>query len=233
MTATIEAAVFDAYGTLFDVNSIAALADEIFPGAGGALSVHWRDKQLEYTRLRTLSARYADFWTVTGDALDFSCERLGLVLRSGERQRLMGQYAALPAYADSASALRELKRMGVPLAILSNGTLDMLAGAVAAAGMEGLFDHVLSVDRVKKFKTAPEVYELATEALRCPAGRILFVSSNGWDACAATWFGFTTLWINRGNLPPERLGVAPHAVGRGMQDVVRFLERQELGKRGP
>jgi len=220
------AIVFDAYGTLFDVQSVVALADDFFVGMGRALSAHWREKQLEYTRIRTLSGQYADFRTVTADALDYSCERLGLSLSPAQRRQLLQHYEALPAYRDSACELRAIKRMNIPLAILSNGTSDMLAQALSAAGMADLFDHVLSVEAVRKFKTAPEVYQLVLDTLRFPASRVLFVSSNGWDVCGATWFGFATFWLNRDALPPERLGVKPHAEGRSMQDVVRFVRLQ-------
>jgi len=221
----IKAAVFDAYGTLFDVYSIGALAEELFPGRGAALAASWRDKQIEYTRLRTLCGRYADFWRVTADALEFSCEELGLALSEARQARLMQQYARLAPHPENLAALQRMKGLGLPLAILSNGTREMLDSAVAAAGMNGLFDHILSVDQVKKFKTAPEAYQLALDAFDCPASEILFVSSNCWDACGATWFGYTTFWINRSGRPLERLGVTPSATGRSMNDVADFVAK--------
>ena len=219
----IKAVAFDAYGTLFDVYSIGALAEEIFPGHGEALAALWRDKQIDYTRLRTLCGRYADFWTITGDALQFACETLGLGLSAQQQGRLMQQYASLVAFPENLAALQAMKRQGLPLAILSNGTPAMLASAIAAAGMDNVFDHVLSVDRVRKFKTAPEAYQLAPDAFGCPVAEILFVSSNGWDVCGATWFGFTTFWINRAGRPLERLGVTPTATGRSMNEVADFV----------
>jgi len=225
MNARIGAIVFDAYGTLFDVHSIATLAEKTFPGSGRALSVLWRDKQIEYTHLRALCGRYADFWTVTGDALDFSCERLGLALSPADRERLMQQYERLSAFPESLASLHALKETGLPLAILSNGTPKMLASAVAEAGMEGLFDHILSVDQVQTFKTAPQVYQLGCDAFSLPPDRILFVSSNGWDICGATWFGYTTFWINRDNLPRERLGVGPMKEGHSLRDVVNYCAK--------
>jgi 2-haloacid dehalogenase len=219
----IRAVVFDAYGTLFDIYSIGALAEELFPGHGAELAALWRDKQIAYTQLRTLSGHYADFWSVTADALEFSCAQLGLDLHTPDQARLMDRYASLVPYPENLAALRRMKDMGVPLAILSNGTRPMLDSAVAAAGMDTLFAHILSVDQVKKFKTAPEAYQLAPDAFGCPAKEILFVSSNGWDACGATWFGFTTFWINRMERPHERLGVAPTAMGRTMHDAADFL----------
>jgi 2-haloacid dehalogenase len=221
----IRAVVFDAYGTLFDVYSIAALAEDFFPGRGRELATLWRDKQIEYTHLRTLSGRYADFWQVTDDALAFACVALGLASDEPLRARLMQQYERLDAYPENVAALQRMKAKGLPRAILSNGTLPMLANALEAAGMDRLFDHVLSADQVGKYKTAPEAYQLAPDTLGCAARDILFVSSNCWDACGATWFGFTTFWINRFDRPLERLGVSPTATGRTMHDVADFLDR--------
>jgi 2-haloacid dehalogenase len=219
----IKAVAFDAYGTLFDVYSIGALAEELFAGRGAELAALWRDKQIEYTRLRTLCSRYADFWQVTEDGLAFACAQLGLALSEASKQRLMDQYARLSPHPEVRAALLRFKAKGLPLAILSNGTRPMLESAVAAAGMDGLFDHLLSVDAVQKYKTAPEAYQLGPDAFGCDVSEILFVSSNCWDACCATWFGYTTFWINRTGGPLERLGVAPTATGRTMDDVVAFL----------
>jgi 2-haloacid dehalogenase len=224
----IEAVVFDAYGTLFDVYSIGALAEQIFPGSGPALAELWRDRQIEYTRIRTLCDRYADFCSVTGDALDFACERLGLALTEAAREQLMSHYARLAPFPGNRDALLALRAQGIPLAILSNGSPDMLASAVAAAGMEGLFAHILSVDRVRRFKTAPEAYQMGPDAFGCPAASILFVSSNGWDICGATWFGYTTFWVNRAGAPPERLGISPTAEGRSLRDVADFVAARRV-----
>ena len=221
---TIKGIAFDAYGTLFDVYSIGALAEEIFPGDGKALAELWRDRQIDYTRIRTQSGQYADFWTVTGDALDFACDRLALALTPRDRDRLMAQYERLDAFPENLRVLQELRRLGVPLGILSNGTPWMIANAVAAAGMDGLFDHILSADSVRKFKTAPEAYQLGPDAFGCAASEILFVSSNAWDACGATWFGYQTFWVNRAGAPLERLGARPVGEGRSLDDVVAFAK---------
>jgi 2-haloacid dehalogenase len=223
--AHLKAAAFDAYGTIFDVYSIGALAEDIFPGRGTVLAEIWRDRQIEYTRLRTLSGRYADFRQVTGDALDYACERLGLALTATDRERLMSQYDRLAPFPDCLPALRRLRDSGLPLAILSNGTRAMLDSAIAAAGMDGLFTHVLSADAVRKYKTAPEVYQLGPDAFGCAPGEILFVSSNCWDACGAAWFGYTSFWINRAGAPLERLGVTPAGEGRSLDDVAVFANR--------
>jgi 2-haloacid dehalogenase len=219
---TIKAIAFDAYGTLFDVYSVGALAEELFLGKGAALAVMWRDKQIEYTRLRTLCSQYADFWQVTGDALDYSCEALGLALDGQARSHLLGAYAKLAAFQENAGELTRLRNAGIPLAVLSNGTPGMLESAIAASGLSGFFDHVLSVDSVKKFKTAPEAYQLGPDAFKCKAQDILFVSSNCWDICGATWFGYRTIWLNRYGLPLDRLGVEPHRIGKSLADVADF-----------
>lgn len=225
MTHPIRAIAFDAYGTLFDVYSVGALAEQLFPGKGAELAAQWRDTQIGYTRVRTLSDRYIPFWELTQDALIFSARKLGLDLTDDARKRLMSQYACLSAFPENLGALKELKKMGVQLAILSNGTSDMLDIAVKSAGMSGLFDHLLSVESVKKYKTAPEAYQLGPDAFKLPTREILFVSSNCWDALGATWFGYTTFWINRSGQPLEELGVTPTAQGRLLTDVVDLVKK--------
>ncbi|MBK6630597.1 MAG: haloacid dehalogenase type II [Betaproteobacteria bacterium] len=224
MTTPIRAIAFDAYGTLFDVYSVGALAEQFFPGKGAELAAQWRDTQIAYTRVRTLSDRYIPFWQLTEDALVFSARKLGLDLTADARKRLMSQYACLSAFPENLSALKELKALGLPLAILSNGTPEMLDIAVKSAGMSGLFDHLLSVESVKKYKTAPEAYQLGPDAFKLPTREILFVSSNCWDALGATWFGYTTFWINRSGQPLEELGVTPTAQGRLLTDVVTYVK---------
>lgn len=218
----LKAIAFDAFGTLFDVYSVGALAEELFPGKGAQLATVWRDKQIEYTRLRNMCDQYADFWQVTSDALEYACEALGQELTERSSGRLMGQYAELSAFPENAEQLQRLRDAGIALSILSNGTPWMLGQAVKASGLDGYFDHVLSVDTVKRFKTAPEAYQMGPDAFGCDAGEILFVSSNCWDICGATWFGYRTIWLNRYNLPLERLGVEPHRVGTSLQDVADY-----------
>ena len=215
--------LFDAYGTLFDVNSLSSIAEELFPGRGAALAALWREKQLDYSRLRTLCGHYVDFRAVTKDALMHSCARLRLQLAEDTCERLVGQYGRLTAFPEVLPALKRLRAQGLSLAILSNGTAAMLESAIAAAGMSGIFTHILSADSVRKFKTAPEVYGLGVAAFDCPAERLVFVSSNGWDACCATWFGYRTLWINRAGEPMERLGILPTAEGRSLNDLFAFV----------
>lgn len=220
----IGAVLFDAYGTLFDVFSVGALAERLYPGHGAALAALWRDKQVEYTRLRTLSDRYKAFDGLTEDALEFSCRRLGLPLDGESRARLMAQYAELTPFPENLDALRELRSLGIPMAILSNGTPRMLEIAVQAAGMTGLFDHLLSVDVVRRYKTAAEAYRLGVDAFEMPPRQMLFVSSNGWDACGATWYGYTTFWINRSGAPAEQLDVTPSYTGTQLTEVVDLVK---------
>jgi len=224
MTMPIQAIIFDAYGTLFDVYSIGALAERLFPGRGDALAALWRDKQIEYTRLRTMCSMYKPFWEVTQDALVFSCNKLDLDLTFDAQNTLMGQYAKLPPFPENLGVLRRLQAMELKLAILSNGNPQMLDAVVKAAGMQNIFNHILSVDAVKKFKTAPEAYQLGPDMFGLSAKNILFVSSNCWDACAATWFGYTTFWVNRANAPLEELGVKPDATGPDMAGLLEFIQ---------
>lgn len=219
----IRAIAFDAYGTLFDVYSVGALAEQLFPGKGEALTALWRQKQIEYSFLRTLSDRYTPFLEVTEDALVFSARKLGLTLDDAARRQLMNQYACLSPFPENLAALKALRETGLPMAILSNGTPDMLQVAIRSAGMTGLFDYVLSVDAVRRYKTADAAYQLGPRAFGVPAREILFVSSNGWDAAGATWFGYTTFWINRAQQPMEELDVTPTAVGQRLTDVVDFV----------
>ena len=221
---TIKAIAFDAYGTIFDVHSIAVLAERFWPGQGAALARLLREKQIDYTRIRTLSDRYEPFSTVTRDALVMATAVLGLPLSTERADALMSEYDRLAVFPDAARALKALKSKGLPLAILSNGDPPMLDAIVAAGGLDGTFDHLLSVDTVRRFKTAPEAYELGPLAFGCAAAEILFVSSNGWDACGATWYGYTTFWINRAGLPLEELGVRPTASGAAMDEVVAFVD---------
>jgi 2-haloacid dehalogenase len=223
---TIQAIVFDAYGTLFDVYSISALAEKLFPKRGAVLAELWRDKQIEYTRLRTMCSMYKPFWEVTQDALVFACRKLKLALTLDAQNMLMGQYAKLQAFPENLPVLQQLKATGLKLAILSNGNPQMLDSAVEAAGMRGMFSHILSVDTVKKFKTAPEAYQLGPDVFGLSAKNILFVSSNCWDVCGASWFGYTTFWVNRTSAPLEELGVTPDATGTDMKALLQFVQKQ-------
>lgn len=223
---TIQAIVFDAYGTLFDVYSISVAAEKLFPGKGEALAALWRDKQIEYTRLRTMCSTYKPFWEVTQDALVFCCKKLGLELDFDAQHALMAQYAKLQAFPENLAVLAQLQQQGFKLAILSNANTQMLEVAVKAAGMQSLFHHLLSVDSVGKFKTAPEAYQLGTDMFGTAAKNILFVSSNCWDVCGASWFGYQTFWVNRSGAPLEELGVTPHGQGASLTDLLDYVARE-------
>ena len=221
-----RAVFFDAYGTLFDVYSVGLLAEQLFPGQGQALSHLWRDKQIEYTRLVTTSnegAHYRPFWDLTRAGLRYACKRLGLDLSAGHEDRLMNQYRHLSAFPENQAVLQALKSRGIVTGILSNGDPAMLDVAVRSAGLEGLLDHVLSVDRIRKYKTHPQAYALAPEATGLAVRQIVFVSCNSWDALAATWYGYQTLWVNRYALPFEELGTQPTRTGTSLRDVLDFL----------
>ena len=225
----IKVVVFDAYGTPFDVHSISALADRLYPGQGAAISALWRDKQIEYTRLVTQSdpqgaggsRYYQSFWDLTRAALRYTLARLKLVHSQEREDALMAQYARLTAFPENLGVLQRLRGLGLPTAILSNGSPDMLVSAVASAGFTDLLTQVLSVDGIRLFKTAPQCYGLVLQAFAVDAAEVLFVSSNAWDALGATWFGFTTLWVNRQNLPGETIGPLPTYTG---SDLTRVLE---------
>ena len=207
MTTRPAALVFDAYGTLFDVHSITATAESIWPGKGAALSQLWRTKQLEYTWLRSLMGRYEDFAHVTESALRYACATLKLPLDDAKRAQLLKSYLHLATFPEVGEALGRLR--GIRLAILSNGSPAMLEPVVFNAGLHGLITDVLSVDEAKIFKPDPRVYRIAVDRLGVPAKAIGFVSSNCWDAIGAKAFGFRTFWVNRAGAPVDELGVRP------------------------
>ena len=224
------AVLFDAYGTLFDVYSVGLLAEQLFPGHGQALGVLWRDKQIDYTRLVTSSRSgpertsvYQPFWELTSAALRYACKKLGLNLSAGQEQQLMNQYRHLSAFPENREVLQALKQRGIITGILSNGDPAMLGVAVRSAGLDGLLDHVLSVDSLGLYKTHPDAYALGTQALGLPASQVVFVSSNSWDVLGATWFGYQTLWVNRYKLPPEEIGPPPARIGNSLRDVLALL----------
>ena len=222
-----QAVLFDAYGTLFDVYSVAQLAEKLFPGHGQALSVLWRDKQIEYTRLVTTSndgAHYQPFWELTRAALVYALKKLAVQPFSAAHvDQLMNQYHHLTAYPENREVLLALKARGVVTGILSNGDPAMLAMAVRSAGLGDVLDYVISVDGIRKYKTHPDAYALGEAACGAPAANIVFVSSNSWDALAATWYGYQTLWVNRQNAPFEELGTQPTRVGTSLRDVLSFF----------
>ena len=218
---TIKALAFDAYGTIFDVHSVIALCDQLFPGKGQALSQQWRSKQLEYTWLRSLMGVYVDFWQVTESGLVFACKALALDLTSDKRGQLMNAYLHLMPYPDVPPALGRLTHL--PLAILSNGAPRMLREVVANARLNDKFKHLISVDSVKIYKPHASVYQLAPNTLGVKIEEIGFVSSNSWDVVGATHFGFRTFWINRAKQPLDELGVQPFRIVSSLEEVADAL----------
>jgi 2-haloacid dehalogenase len=216
-----DAFVFDAYGTLFDVHAVTALADALVPGRGAALSATWRAKQLEYSWLDALMAgprrRRDDFGTVTAAALDYAIDALAVPVDGAGRARLLDAYRTLAPFPDARAALEGL--CGRPRWILSNGTHAMLDPLVRASPLAGEIDGVLSVDEVDAYKPSAAVYQLACDRLRLPAAAIAFVSSNGWDAAGATVFGFQTFWVNRAGLPVDRHAPPPDHQVASLRDI--------------
>src|SRR5437762_1690493 len=215
--AGIRACVFDAYGTLFDFASAAAGSRDALGDNADRLTVLWRDKQLQYAWLRSLQGGHVDFWQVTGEALDFALETLGLHA-PGLRDRLMDLYLALDAFPEVSEMLDRLKTAGLTVAILSNGSPAMLQAAVENAGIGGLLDAVLSVEEVGIYKPHPKVYQLAVDRLGVAATSIAFQSSNAWDAYAASAFGMRVVWCNRYGQRAERLPGAPDRVIRSLAE---------------
>jgi 2-haloacid dehalogenase len=225
----VDALVFDAYGTLFDVHSVTTMVEACAPGRGSALSQLWRAKQLQYTWLASLMASPAsprpDFAAVTAQALDYALAALAVELPRPERRRLNEAYLTLSPFPDVAGALAALAPR--PRLVLSNGTLAMLEPLVRHGGLSGHLDAVLSVDDAGVFKPSPRVYQLAADRLRLPPGRIGFASANCWDAIGAKAFGFTAFWINRTGAPVDLHGPAPDRVISTLGDLPRLLERTD------
>lgn len=220
----ITTCVFDAYGTLFDV---AAAARQAAAEPGGEklaqiwpqLAEDWRAKQLQYSWLRAVTGEHTDFWRVTQDGLDWALELRGLSDDSALRERLLALYWQLQAYPEVPQMLRRLKAAGINTAILSNGSPDMLQGAVQSANLAELLDDVLSVESVGVFKPAPQVYDMVLQRFGVAKHHVLFVSSNGWDAAAAASYGFVTAWVNRAGLPIDRLPGQPNHVLQDLTDI--------------
>jgi 2-haloacid dehalogenase len=222
MAKALSAVLFDLYGTLLDVHSVAARADQLFPGKGAALSQLWRDKQLEYTRLRTMSNRYVPFTQVVDEALQYACEMLRLPLDSAGRGMLMHEYTQLSPFSDVVPALQRLIASDLTVGVLTNGDPGQLEDALHGAGLDDYFDVLLSADQARAYKTAPAVYELGPLTLGHPAAELLLVSSNGWDAFGAHWYGYRSFWVNRAAAPVDRLDGRPDGVGRTLNDAVDF-----------
>ncbi len=220
--AGIRAAVFDAYGTIFDYNSAAGRCREALGDKADALSRLWRDKQLQYSWLRALMGRHAEFWQVTSDALDYALETLGVV-DAALKERLMSCYLTLDCFPEVPAMLERLRAAGMKTAILSNGSPRMLAAAVEGSRLGALLDAVLSVEEAGVYKPHPRVYQLAADRLGVPADRIAFQSSNAWDAHGASAFGFKVVWCNRYGQRRERLPGRPDAEIRSLAELPAIL----------
>lgn len=221
---------FDAYGTLFDVYSMGELAEALFPGNGQAFALMWRDRQIEYTRLVTMSdpnpigsKHYLPFWELTVRSLHYVCKRMNLNLTSENEKRLMDQYAKLTGFEDSLSVLKTIKGNGMSTAILSNGSREMLATVVKSNGLMSYLDQVITVEDIRLFKTAPQSYELLLKAFPVKKEEVLFVSSNAWDALGAKWFGFDVFWVNRLGHPFEEIGEKPNYEGNSLSKVLEVI----------
>lgn len=219
----IKAIAFDAFPIL-DPRPVFALVEQLFPEKGVELNNAWRTRQFEYQWLRALSGQYADFWQTTEDSLIYAAELLKLDLTSDKRKQLMETYLELKAWPDAPSALESLKDAGIRLAFLSNATPKILDGGIKNSGFDGVFEHVLSTDKIKTYKPDPRTYQMAIDAFELKKEEILFVAFAGWDAAGAKSFGYTTFWINRLNLPREQLGVSPDAVGNNLNDLINFVK---------
>ena len=217
-----KAIAFDGF-PIFDPRPVGALAETLFPGKGSELSTAWRTRQFEYQWLRALSGQYADFMSTTEDALVFAARMLHLELAPEKRSQLLEAYRRLTVWPDVPTALATLKNAGIRLAFLSNMTRSMLDDGIAAAGLHGLFEHVLSTDQIRTYKPDPRAYQLATDALALPREQILFAAFAGWDVAGAKWFGYPTFWVNRLDVPAEELAPAADATGRDLHALVSFV----------
>ena len=219
----IKAIAFDAF-PIFNPSPVFALAEQLFPGRGPALSEEWRNRQFEYAWLRLATHHYADFWQITQDALAFAANKLQLELTDDKRGALMDAYLKLTVWPEVPSALNRLKTLGLKLAFLSNFTPRMLSANIENAGLGKLFDQVISTDQARTYKPDPRAYELGIENLGLKRDEILFAAFAGWDAAGAKLFGYPTFWVNRSKLPPEQLDAVPDATGSSLLDLIRFLE---------
>jgi 2-haloacid dehalogenase len=217
----VKAVVFDAF-VIFDARPLVARAEQLFPGHGAALCSEWRTRQFEYTWLRSMSDRYADFWKVTEDALVFAAKDQNLNLTENSRKELMNTYLELKAWPDVVPVLRSLKAAGIRLGFLSNLTPQMLDSDIKSAFLDGFFEQILSTDKIRKYKPDPRAYQMAIDAFGLQRKDILFAAFAGWDAAGAKSFGYTTFWVNRSKQPAEELD-SPDAEGENLNDLLNFI----------
>lgn len=224
----IHGIVFDLYGTLYDVQAVARACEDAFPTNGAGMARLWRQKELEYTWLRSQMGRYVPFEKITEDALAFTCQSMGLALDAATARQLCDAWLHLPAHPDMPGCVRSLKDAGLPLAVLSNGSHRTLADVIGNSGMKWGFDHLISVDEVQVFKPHPQVYQLAEQHMALPRAQLLFVSSNAWDASGAALAGLPVCWIDRQQQPFDQLGATPTVVLPDLNAVVEWVLVQSL-----
>tara|TARA_B100001250_G_scaffold34713_1_gene28030 strand:- start:224 stop:910 length:687 start_codon:yes stop_codon:yes gene_type:complete len=225
---SINTCVFDAYGTLFDVNAAARIAAnepnrEVFKEVWPSVSSIWRMKQLQYTWLRSMTGSYIDFWSITQNSLDFALETHDLQNDLELKERLLALYWELQPYAEVSQMLKELKKNGIKTAILSNGSPEMLSGAVKSSNLDEDIDEIISVETVKVFKPSAQVYKQVEHIIGCSKSDVLFVSSNGWDIAGAAGFGFKTAWVNRLQDPIDRLPHKPMHIVEDLTSIPSFF----------
>jgi 2-haloacid dehalogenase len=221
-TPKVRAIALDAF-TTFDPRSVFALAEDLFPGKGTDLSNAWRTRQFEYTWLRTLTGSYVDFWHVTEDALVYAAKLVKIELTVEKRNQLMQAFLSLKTWPDALPALQSLKASGMRIALLSNFTAAMLDAAVRNSSLQGIFEVLLSTDRVRAYKPDPRAYQMGIDAFGVKREEIAFAAFGGWDAAGARVFGYPTFWVNRMNVPLEELGFVPDATGATLRDLANFV----------
>ena len=219
----VKALVFDAF-PIFDLRPVFRLAEQLFPAKGADLSSAWRTRQFEYQWLHALSRRYVDFWQATEDSLRFAADLLQIDLTSDKLKKLMGAYLELRTWPDVSPALKSLQGESIRFAFLSNATPNILNAGIRNSGLENVFEHVLSTDKIRTYKPDPRAYQMAIDALAISKEEVVFVAFAGWDAAGAKAFGYPTFWVNRLNSPAERLGVFPDGVGKDLNDLVDFVK---------
>jgi len=217
-----KAIAFDGF-PITDPRPVFTKLEEMFPNKGSELANTWRSRLFEYTWLRTLGQRYADFWQVTEESLVFAAKAHGIDLSAPARDQLMRSWLGLKAWPDVAPALKQLKDAGIRMAFLANLTEKMLDAVVRNSALEGFLEPHLSTDKVKAFKPDPRAYQMGVEAFGLKKEEVLFAAFAGWDAAGAKWFGYPTFWVNRMNAPVEELGAAPDGAGSGLADLVKFV----------
>lgn len=218
----IKAIAFDAF-TIFDPRSVDAVIEEVFPGKGNQLATAWRVRIFEYCWLRTLNRTYVDFWQVLDDALTFAFKSTKMELKPEARDKFMNAFLQLKVWPDTIEALKAMRQANIRLAYLSNLTPKMLTTVSQNAGIADLFEHILSTDRVKAYKSDPRAYQMAETAFQLRRENIVFAAFGGWDAAGAKSFGLNTFWVNRVNAPLEELGVKPDAIGSTLADLAQYV----------